>query len=414
MSTRPAHRQLVSFGPYEADLDASELRKRGRKIRLQEKPFAVLAALVERPGELVTREELRERLWPDDTVVVFDDNLNTAVGKLRAALGDTAKNPRFVETLPRRGYRFIADTQTKRLPTADSPPRIAVLPLDNLSRNPEQEYFADGMTDAIITDLAKLGAMSVISRTSIIQYKGVRKPIGEIANELGVSVILEGSVLRSGDRVRVTAQLIDAESDRHLWGESFDRELRDVLNLQSELARAIAAEIRVQLSAEDEARLSRTRKVDELAHDAYLKGRYCLNQRTEEELEKAIRYFEQAIERDPSYAAVYAGLSDAYSLLVAGGYGAGAPAELIPKARNAALEALARDDTLADVHASLGYLKFKMDWDWAGAEHSFRRAIELNPSSVTAHHWYALCLMSMVRLDEALSETTRAHELDPR
>ena len=280
MANPSTERRILRFDQFEADLHSFELRKRGRKVKLQKKPFLLLTALLERAGDVVTREELQEKLWRDDTVVVFDDNLNTATGKLRFALGDTAKSPRFIETLPGRGYRFIGALEESSAPLRNetSPlQRIAVLPLENLSGDPEQEYFADGMTDALITDLAKIRALTVISRTSIIQYKGVRKPLQDIARELNVGAIVEGSVLRAGERVRVTAQLIDAASDSHLWGEYYDRDLHDVLTLQSELAHAIARKIKVQLSAEEKSRLAATGRVDPQAHEDYLKGRYCLN-----------------------------------------------------------------------------------------------------------------------------------------
>ncbi len=416
MANPSTERRILRFDEFEADLHSFELRKRGRKVRLQNKPFLLLAALLERAGDLVTREELQERLWRDDTVIVFDDNLNTATGKLRFALGDTAKSPRFIETLPGRGYRFIGVLQESSARLRNRTRRLqfnTVLPLENLSGDPAQEYFADGMTDALITDLARIRALTVISRTSIMQYKGVRKPLRDIARELDVGAIVEGSVLRAGERVRVTAQLIDAASDSHLWAESYDRDLKDVLTLQSELAHSIALKIKVQLSPEERSRLAAPGRVDPQAHEDYLKGRYCLNKRTEKELDKAIRYFESAVEKDPRYAVAYSGLSDAYTLLSAGGYGANSPEDVIPKARDAALTALDIDDTLADAHVSLGLLKFKTDWNWPDAEGEFKRALELNPNQPTAHHWYALFLMSMVRLDEALSVIRRAQQLDP-
>ena len=414
MANFSTERRILRFDQFEADLHSFELRKRGRKVKLQKKPFLLLAALLERAGDVVTRGELQERLWRDDTVV-FDDNLNTATGKLRFALGDTAQSPRFIETLPGRGYRFIGALQesSQRLRNETSPLQfIAVLPLENLAGDPEQEYFADGMTDALITDLARIRALTVISHTSIMQYKGVRKPLRDIARELGVGAIVEGSVLRVGERVRVTAQLIDAASDGHLWAECYDRDLEHVLTLQSELAHAIARKIKVRLSAEERSRLAATGRVDPQAHEDYLKGRYCLNKRTEKELDKAIRYFESAVEKDPRYAVAYSGLSDAYTLLSAGGYGANSPDDVIPKARDAVLTALDIDDTLADAHVSLGLL-FKTDWNWPAAEREFKRALELNPNQPTAHHCYALFLMSMVRLDEALSVIRRAQQLDP-
>jgi len=288
---------------------------------------------------------------------------------------------------------------------------LAVLPLENLSGDPEEEYFADGMTEALIADLAKIRALRVPSRTSVMQYKKAKKPLREIARELNVDAIVEGSVTRSGNRVRITAQLIEAKKDRHMWAESYERDLPDILALQGEVARAIAREIRIHVTPEERGRLSRTGSVNPEAYQAYLKGSYYSSKRTEEALARGIAYFEQAIETDPGYALAYAGLADSYSLLVR--YGAVRPSEAMPKAKAAAKKALELDNTLAEAYASLAYASLHYDWDWQTAERQFQRAIELAPNYETAHQWYARYLTAMGRFDEAIAEVKRAQELEP-
>src|SRR6266705_3809254 len=299
-------RATIRFGVFEADFRAGELRKRGVKIKLQEQPLQILQMLLQHPGEVVTRTELQQKIWPADTFVDFEQGLYNAVKRLRDALKDSADKPRFIETLSRHGYRFIGiiDESVRKIES------LAVLPLDNLSRDPEQEYFAEGLTEALITTLAKIGELRVVSRTSAMQYKGVRKPLSEIARELGVDAIVEGTVLRSGHRVRITAQLIDASKETHLWAESYERDLRNVLALQSELAQAIEREVQVKLTPQERAHLAQTRPVDPEAYEAYLKGRYHWNRRSREGLGKAIHHFQQAITSDPNGAAAYSGLAD--------------------------------------------------------------------------------------------------------
>jgi TolB-like protein len=255
----------VRFGAFELDQDAGELRKDGIKVRLQEQPFQMLQILLQRPGEVVTREELQQKIWPSDTFVDFDHGINNSIKRLREALGDTAETPRYVETLPRRGYRFLGDLKGG----ARHIQSLLVLPLENLSRDPEQEYFADGMTEALITNLAKISALQVVSRTTAMHYKGIHRPLPELARELGVDGIVEGTVMRSGKRVRISAQLVDAHSDRHLWAEDYDRDLRDILALQSEVAQAIAREVQITLTPRDRERLARTRPVNPEAYEAY-------------------------------------------------------------------------------------------------------------------------------------------------
>ncbi len=289
---------------------------------------------------------------------------------------------------------------------------LAVLPLDNLSRDPEQDYFAEGMTEALITDLAKIGALKVISRTSVMQYKGTTKPLPQIGRELNVDAVVEGSVQRSGSRVRITAQLIEAKTDRHLWAESYERDMRDVLGLQSEVARAIAGEIQIKVTPQEKSRLAGARPVNPEAHEAYLRGRFYWNKRPLG-VQKGLEYFHQAIEKDPTYAVAYAGLADSYSALGAWEMGALAPKEAYPKAKEAAEKALELDESLAEAHASRGFAALNFDWDWSGAERELKRAIALNPNFANGHHWYSHYLTAMGRTEESLTESQRALELDP-
>jgi len=485
---------IFRFGPFEADTYAQELSKNGTKVKLRGQPFLILELLLKRAGEVVTREEIQQKLWPADTFVDFEHGLNTSVKKLRQVLSDSATEPRYIETLPRLGYRFIAPVETvvespskvagakvpavrqpgNTLPdrpqvtpvllagqhergrprlhffvpaivalaglavifsvartrgwflgmfrstrnasvavasVARSPRSIAVLPLQNLSNNPAEDYFADGMTDELTTDLAQFRSMRVISRTSAMHYKGASKTAPEIGRELGVDTLIEGTVQRVGDRVRIRVQLIDSASDRHLWARTYDHELEDVLLLQSSAARDIAEEVQGKVALpQTDARANSQRVVQPDAYEAYLKGRYFWNKRTEEALKKSIDYFEQAISRDPKFAAAYAGLADTYSIL---------GSDVLParvasaKAHLAANKALELDPTIAEGHAELGLLAFYYDWDWKQAEQEFRRAIELNPNYATAHQWYGYYLAAMGRFQEALEEAAKAQQIDP-
>ena len=289
---------------------------------------------------------------------------------------------------------------------------LAVLPLANLSRDPEQEYFTDGMTEALITDLSHIGSLRVVSRTSVMRYKGTSRPVSEVARELNVDAVVEGSVLRSGNRVRITAQLIRAADDRHLWAQSYEREMSDIFSLQGTVAEAIAGEIKGRLTAQEQARLTSRPPLNPRAYLAYVRGRYFWNKRNEETLKTAVTYFEEALREDPGYARAYSGLADSYFYL---GYAFGRvpPREAMPKAKAAALKALALDDTLAEAHTSLALVTFFYDWDWTVAEREFRRAIELNPNYATAHHGYAILLTAMQRSDESIAEVRRALEADP-
>jgi len=397
----------VRFGGFEADFRAGELSKRGVKIKLHQQPLEILRILLEHPGEAVTREELRQKIWPSDTFVDFEQGLYNAVRRLRDALNDSAEKPRFIETLSRRGYRFIGtlEASVRKIES------LAVLPLDNLSRDPEQEYFAEGLTEALITTLAKIGELRVVSRTSAMQYKGVRKPLSEIAKELGVDVIVEGTVLRAGQRVRITAQLIDAARELHLWAESYERDLSDVLVLQSDLAQAIAKEIRIKLTPQEEQHLAQSRPVNPDAYEAYLKGRYFWNRRTVEGLHKGAGCFQQAIEKDPTYAAAYAGLADCLSVL--GFWAFVPPEEGCGKAKTLALRALKHDNTLGEAHASLAWATVHYDYDFALAEKEYRRCLELSPRHPTGHQWFGLYLTMIGRHEEGLEVLKTAIRLDP-
>jgi TolB-like protein/DNA-binding winged helix-turn-helix (wHTH) protein/Tfp pilus assembly protein PilF len=487
--TLPAN--SLRFGTYEFDLRSGELRKHGIRLKLQEQPSQILAILLEHRGEMVTRDELQRRLWPSDTFVDFDHSLNTAVMRLREALSDSSENPRFIETLPRRGYRFVAPVDEKALPPSDSaltqsgevvlphaphsnessaitsllleptptpakstgrisrprlmvltpfvfamilagalgvrylvrptaataPPNqltsLVVLPFENLSADKDQAYFADGMTDELIAHLAKIRSLRVISRTSSMEYKGTHKTLSQIARDLNVDSVVEGTVLRSGDRVRITAELVQVATDRHLWAETYESQLGDILTLQSHVASAIVNEIRVKLTPEDQVRLAITRPVSTQSYEDYLKGRFYWNKRSQEGLTKAIDYFQLAIENDPNYALAYAGLADCYSIIGSAIVGTVPASEVAPKARAAALKSLELDNTLAEAQTSLATVRFNYDWDWNAAATGFRRAVELNPSYATAYQRNSLYLMSMGRTSESIAEMNRAHDLDP-
>jgi TolB-like protein/DNA-binding winged helix-turn-helix (wHTH) protein/Tfp pilus assembly protein PilF len=454
MDPLPSKPGSLTFGIFKVDLKASELRKAGIKQKLAPQPFQVLQALLERPGEVVTREQLRDLLWPDHTFVDYDLALKKAVNRLRDVLGDSAASPRFIETIPRQGYRFLAEVRAVAS-SVPSPPAdarvywklavglscataaallfafnvgklrsrifaysrpaeirsIAVLPLQNLSNDPAQEYFTEGITDALTTDLAQIGSLRVISRTSAVQFKGSRETLPQIGRDLNVDAIVEGTVARTESHVRITAQLIDANSDHHLWARSYERDLKDVLALQDEVARDIAEEIRIKLTPKERTLLTRVQAIDPEAHDDYLRGRFWWSKRTAEGEWKGLDYFQKAIAKEPNYALAYAGVADSY--LVLGHHGRMAPREALPKAKQAAIKALELDPSLAEAHTSLATVKLAYDWDWPGAENEFKQALALNPNYSTAHHWYSHYLVPMGRLDEAIQELERARELDP-
>jgi TolB-like protein/DNA-binding winged helix-turn-helix (wHTH) protein/Tfp pilus assembly protein PilF len=478
---------MIRSGVFEIDLKTFELRKHGFRLKLAEQPFQILAVLLEKPGELVTRDELRERLWSGDTFLDFDHGVNNAVMRLREALSDSRESPRFIETVPRRGYRFIAPVEVIPAPpqavtngdhrensvtaslnpeasetlNTDSGqhasanpwltvPRIAllyaivlvlaaffalavrfvggwktgkinavpnmslmVLPLENVSGDPQQDYFADGMTDELTANLAKIHSLRVISRSTAMAYKNTRKPLSEIARELHVDAVVEGSVLRAGSRVRITAELVQVSTDHHLWADTYESQIGDVLSLQNRVSSAIVDEIRINLSPEDKSRLARNPSVSPAAHEDYLKGRYYWNRRSREGFTKAIGYFEDATRKDPQYALAYAGLADCYGIIGATIYGDLPVAEAAPKARAAAIRALEIDPTLAEAETSLATAKFNYDWDWAGAAQGFQRAIRLDPRYATAYQRYSLYSIAMGRFDDSLDQIRKARDLDP-
>src|SRR6267378_2452125 len=462
----PNQPRVVRFGVFEVDLQAGEVRKAGVRQKLAGQPFQVLQVLLERPQEIVTREELRQRIWPGNIFVDYDLALKKAVNRLREVLGDSAESPHFIETIPRRGYRFIGSIrppsassgpgeqglrvvpQSPEQPTDVTPGRarflwklaaslavvaiaallfwfnsdklrtrifarsrsleihsIAVLPLENLSKDTSQDYFSDGITEALTTDLAQIGALLVISRTSATHFKGSRETLPNIGRQLNVDAIIEGSVTRFEDRVRITAQLIDARSDRHLWARTYEQDLKDILALQDQVARDIAAEIQIKLTPQEQSRLTAERKTSPRAYDAYLRGRYLWSQRNAEAIAKAVGYFQQAVREDPDFAAAYSGLSDCYLI------GWGAKLDL-PLAEGYARKALSLQPDLAEGHASLGMADL-FQYKMADADKELRQALELNPNYAMAHHFYGDYLLAVGRPADALAENDRARQLDP-
>ena len=451
--------RFLRFGRFEVDLRAGELRKAGVKIKLQQQPFQILVILLQHPNEVVTREELRQQLWPADTFVDFDHSLNAAIKRLRDALGESAENPIFLETLARRGYRFNLPAQAEtastlepakptQLPKGATPrfsylvlfgalafvlllaavawfghahsnasgtPRIsslAVLPLENLPRDPEQEYFSDGMTNALIADLSKIRPLRVISRTSTVRYKDTKKSLPEIARELNVDAVLEGSVMRSGNRVHINVELIEAKTDKHLWTEDYDRELGDILKLDNEVAQAVASKIQMQLAPEQRAKLGALPTVTREAYEEYLRARFYLTLGPRlHELQLARQSFENSVRLDPSFAPAYAGLADAY--LTLGAQRRIPPQEAYRHASEAIHKALELDESLAPAHSSLGYLLWQYDWNWTSAEHELRRALELDPNSMDSRENLVWFLGWSGRKNEALAEIATMRELDP-
>ena len=509
MVSRQGGLPIWRFGAFELEGRTGELRRNGVVIKLQEQPSRLLLFLLEHAGEIITREDLRQELWPADTFLDFDHALNSRVMKLREALGDSSDSPVYIQTIPRKGYRFVAPVhivhpaslgqvaqeaasglpadgperevaiagqarhshpethllppdekfEIDRLRTGEpksrfaahsprpwqvaliisvvlciigllvvmsrenlrnsilqrpSPIRIhslAVLPLENLSGDLEQEYFADGMTAELITELGKISSIRVISRTSVMRYKGIRRPLAQIARELDVDAVVEGEVLRSNDRVRVTAQLIATAEDRHIWAEAYDRDLRDVVALQGDVARSIASSIRARVTPTELARINPRRRVDPEAYEAYLKGRYFFEKRTSEGIYKGLEYFQLAIRKDPRYAEAYAGLAKIYQIL--GSYEMLPPKESHPKAREAANKALQLDAALSEAYTARGLVASFYEWDWDAAEQDFQSAFMVNSNDATAHHWYAEHLMNVGQADRAIAELERARELDP-
>ena len=456
-------KHFYEFGPFRLDPLKRRLMRDGELVKLTPKAFDLLLVLVAERGRTVEKDELLEKVWAG--TIVEENNLNQNITALRKSLGDSRQDSQYIATIPGVGYRFVAEVReieeeassqrrkgakeefavpksfapsrgnffryallivvpvvvavlvyawyTREKPAPLAVSSIMVLPLQNLSGDPEQEYFADGMTDALIGDLAKIGGLQVISRTSSMHYKGTRKSLPEIAREIKVDAVVEGTVQRSGDRVVIRAQLIHAATDRHLWVQDYEREMRDVLDLQSEIAQAIARQIRIKMTPDEQARLASTRPVRPKAFENYLQGRYLYwNKRTEENLDKAIEYFQNAVKEDASFAQAHVGLADCYNALGTVAVGALSPIKARQLAETAAAKALELDPTLADAHSALGYVKH-YNWNWHAAEQDFKRAIELNQNSANAHNFYAGYLMSRGRVDESIAASNRARELDP-
>jgi TolB-like protein/DNA-binding winged helix-turn-helix (wHTH) protein/Flp pilus assembly protein TadD len=452
MQTTSPSSELFQFGLFQLDLKAGELRKAGVRVKLQDQPFRVLALLVERAGQLVTREDLRQRVWPSNVYVDFDQGLNNSIKKVREALGDSADSPTVIETVARHGYRFIAPVTAS--PASPAGPRftseshtlrrgilvgagaallaafgfwawhesatplapfsarvtLAVLPFDNLSGDPEQEFFSDGMTEEMIAQLGKLNPerLTVMAPGSVAKYKHSGLAVNEIGRDLHADYVVQGSVRRVPERVRITVHLIRVPEQTDRWAESYDRDVKDVLALQDSVARTIADQINIKLAPAMPSQAARN--VDPGAYEAYLKGRYYWNKRTASGMQKAQAYFQQAIDKDPGYGAAYSGLADCNSGLTWHGFTS--PAETLPKAKAAALKAIEIDPQSAEAHASLG-LVLHHEWDWPAAEAEFKRALQLDPRYANAHHWYGDYLSVRGRHDEALVEAKKASELDP-
>ncbi len=381
---------------------------RGERVfRLEPKVLEVLLCLAKYPGELLTKDDIIRVVWAD--TFVTEHVLTHAIWQLRRALGGSGDSRQYIETFPKRGYRLVA-------PVHLAPVRIrslAVLPLANLARDPEQDYFVDGMTDALINELARISALQVISRTSVMRYKDSCPPLPQVAAELHVDGVVEGSVLRERNRVRISVQLIHAATDHHLWAKTYECGVRGVLTLQASLARAIAAEIRVKLTPQERSRLAMPRPVNPAAHEAYLKGYYCWNRASEDSVQQSLAYFEEALAIDPDYAAAYTGLADVYCTITSPILGSIAPADGVAKIRPAVSRALKLNKSLPEAHQARGWLKHYYEWDWAGAEAAYARALELNPGFAMAHAGRGILFGCLERHEEAVASLRRACELDP-
>ena len=404
---------VIHFGVFEADLRAGELRRNGSKVKLQEQPFQILAMLLERPGEIVTREELRARLWSADTFVDFDHGLNSAIRRLRDALGDSAENPSFVETLGRRGYRFIAPVASRVLRERQHEPieSVAVLPFANRSADPNTDYLSDGITESLINNLSQISTLRVTARSTVFRYKGKDADPREVGSDLHVRAVVSGRLLKRGSSLIIQAELIDVATGSQLWGGQYNRQAENVFLLQDDLSREISEKLRLRLTGDEKRRLTKRYTEDAEAYRLYLKGRYHWNKRNPEGLQKAVDYFQQALNRDPVYALAYAGLADTYAYLSF--FHVVPPRQAMPKAKAAAVKALEIDDHLAEAHVSLGYVSFTYDGDWSAAGKHFEQALALNPIYSGAHTFYALYLNSLGRSEEALAVAKRALDLDP-
>jgi TolB-like protein len=403
----PSASRLMRFGAFELDVRSGELRKQGTLIKLQEQPLRILEMLLAKRGEVVTREELRSILWPNNTFVDFDHGLNKAINKLREALGDSAESPRFVETLSRRGYRFIGDMHTADA-TGDS---IVVLPLVNMSADPENEYFADGITEEIINALAQIRDLHVVARSSAFSFKGKHIDPRVVGEQLNVRTVLEGSVRRAGNQLRITAQLVNAADGFHLWSERYDREMKDVFEIQDDIARGIVERLKMTLEGGGERPLIKAGTQNLEAYQLYLKGRVLLPRRGP--TAQYLDCFARAVQLDPDYAQAWAGLADSHSVL---GYtGIVPPGPAMAKALDAARRAVALDGSLAEAHNALAIASLMGAWDNATAEREFRRALTSNPRYIQARVWYALfyLMYSEGRMNEAMAEAKLALESDP-
>lgn len=406
----PARHGAVRFGGFDLDPRAGELRKGKKRLHLAPQPLKVLCFLVSRAGQLVTRDELREQLWRTDTFVDFDQGLNVCVRQIREVLSDSADVPRFIETVPRRGYRFIA-RQVRAAPQP-SIHSLVILPFENISGDPELEYVGEGIAESLINSLSGLESLRVVPRSAAFRHKGT-SDLGRIGRELKASAVVTGRVVSQNGWINVQAELVDLATESQLWGEHYHTQFSDVFEAQEEISQEICHRLRLSLTAADAHRLKRRYTQNPDAYHLYLKGRFCFERRTELGLRKAIEYFEAAVEKDPQYALAYAGLADSYTLLGCGTYGALAAKTATSRASAMALRALRADESLAEAHTSLAFVRFRFDWGWAEAEKEFQRAIELNPRYARAHHWYALFLAAMGRLEEALKEIKWAQELEP-
>ena len=422
MPSAPPGTRGFRFEDFELDVRAGELRKHGLKLRLQGQPLQVLAALLSRAGDVITREELRAQIWSADTFVDFDHSLHNAIARLREVLGDSAETPRYIETLPRRGYRFIvavaqvmpvhaAKAQEKSACTPAA--SVAVLPFVNLSADPENEIFADGITEDVITHLAKIKSLKVISRTSVMAFKKHDQGLREIGERLGASTLLEGSVRRAGSRVRIVAQLVDGATDKHIWAETYDRDLTDIFAIQTDVALKIATALRAELSHDERSRVGRRPTDDLAAYELYLHGRTWFDHFTDEGYRRSLIDYHAAIDRDPDFALAWVGIAWAHTELCIGGSAGKSPEENILLAKKAAARALEIDQELAEAHGISALIQFAFDFDWAGAERSFLRALELGPGGAQAHQHYGWLLSSVGRHDDALRQLRRARELDP-
>jgi TolB-like protein/DNA-binding winged helix-turn-helix (wHTH) protein/Flp pilus assembly protein TadD len=468
-SELPTEQARIRFGDgFELHCGRCQMFRAGRLLKLERIPTEILIRLVETPGEIVSREQLVDHVWGKDVFLDTDNSINGAIRKLRRVLRDDAEQPRFIQTVTGRGYRFIAPVEvvsaeieaasqpskpaattraavppppaprnwmkllllvaaaitlaavaaivfrSRPTPVSTSPRRmLAVLPFENLTGDPGQEYFTDGLTEEMITQLGRVdpARLGVIARTSVMNYKGARKPLNEVGRELGVEYVLEGSVRRDGGKVRVTAQLIQLSDQTHLWAQEYDRELRDILVIQSDISAEIASEVERKFGASQSHPASAAAMTPERseAYDFYLKGLYFFNKRTA--FPEAIRNFQQAVARDSQYASAYALLADSYTLM--GAYDQLPASDFAEQARAAASRAVELDDHSAEAHTALALIVQNYDYDWTTSEREFRRAITLDPNYATAHQWYAEHLMWLGRFDEALAESERARQLDP-